>query len=497
MKKKNLFTALLALMLVCSVLICTGCQKDPATVPSAEPTPSALTAAQVQQDPSAALLSAYTKTAPSVSEVSPFASLSGFLKKGKLTASIPDMLKNELYYDLENESYANLLTLTLDGQSIDLSLYDKAPECALSSNYLFGDAVYGFNVNNLASTVPSSAVWELLGISYSDIKLIVEPMLESIKNAASSNIAQLTEKLTKAIESNCTFSAADGTASDGQTNTVVITASFNKEQLLAVAQKVIDAVKEFMTSLGSASGSIDAAEFDQMFKTLEEGLSSLTEASAKIDYVINAQTRQIISVAFSCQGSAEGETLSISSNFDMGIDPAKSESYTFSMTAQATGEDAFYTAINAVIERSNNSDGVISRKLTVKTASEPDGELTDALTAEFTLNQTSGEMVLRAESHPYKISITGTAAVSENSFSMTIADITVRNDYSSSTEPLFKLEPNLSLTLTQLESIPQMPQYKEIFSLSQEEYAQILTALQEKLQPIIDLIPGLGDEGDF
>ena len=98
MKKKNLFTALLALMLVCSVLICTGCQKDPAqtTVPSAEPTPSALTAAQVQQDPSAALLSAYTKTAQSVAKASPFAPLSGFLKKGKLTASIPDMLKNEL-----------------------------------------------------------------------------------------------------------------------------------------------------------------------------------------------------------------------------------------------------------------------------------------------------------------------------------------------------------------------------------------------------------------
>ena len=35
MKKKNLFTVLPALMLVCSVLICTGCQKDPAqtTVP--------------------------------------------------------------------------------------------------------------------------------------------------------------------------------------------------------------------------------------------------------------------------------------------------------------------------------------------------------------------------------------------------------------------------------------------------------------------------------
>lgn len=160
MKKKNLFTALLALMLVCSVLICTGCQKDPAqtTVPSAEPTPSALTAAQVQQDPSAALLSAYTKTAQSVAKASPFAPLSGFLKKGKLTASIPDMLKNELYYDLENKSYANLLTLTLDGQSIDLSLYDRSPECAVGSNYLFGDAVYGLNLNNLSKTVPASAI---------------------------------------------------------------------------------------------------------------------------------------------------------------------------------------------------------------------------------------------------------------------------------------------------------------------------------------------------
>lgn len=183
----------------------------------------------------------------------------------------------------------------------------------------------------------------------------------------------------------------------------------------------------------------------------------------------------------------------------MGTDPAGSESYIFSVTAQATGEDAFYTSINAVIERSSNADGVISRKLTVKTASEPDGEFTAALAAEFTLNRTTGEMVLRAESSPYKLSITGTAAVSENSFSMTIADITVRND--SSAEPLFRLEPNLSLTLTQLESMPQMPEYKDIFSLSQEEYAQILTSLQEKLPPIIDLLPGIpgdnGDEGDF
>ena len=82
---------------------------------------------------------------------------------------------------------------------------------------------------------------------------------------------------------------------------------------------------------------------------------------------------------------------------------------------------------------------------------------------------------------------------------MTISDKTVRND--SSAEPLFRLEPNLSLTLTQLESMPQMPEYKDIFSLSQEEYAQILTSLQEKLPPIIDLLPGIpgdnGDEGDF
>lgn len=496
MKKKNLFTALLALMLVCSVLICTGCQKDPAqtTVPSAEPTPSALTAAQVQQDPSAALLSAYTKTAQSVAKASPFAPLSGFLKKGKLTVSVPDMLKNELYYDLENKSYANLLTLTLDGQSIDLSIYDRSPECAVGSNYLFGDAVYGLNLNNLSKTVPASAIWEMLGVSYNDVKSMIEPVLESLKNAAAFDITKLTEKLSQAIENNCTISAADG-----QADTVVITVSFNKEQLLAVSQKIIDTVKEFMTSLGSASGSINAAEFDKALKALEEGLASLTDASAKIDYVINAQSRQLIYIAFSCQGSAEGETFSLSGDFNMGTDPAGSESYIFSVTAQATGEDAFYTSINAVIERSSNADGVISRKLTVKTASKPDGEFTAALVAEFTLNRTTGEMVLRAESSPYKISITGTAAVSENSFSMTIADITVRND--SSAEPLFRLEPNLSLTLTQLESMPQMPEYKDIFSLSQEEYAQILTALQEKLPPIIDLLPGIpgdnGDEGDF
>lgn len=280
---------------------------------------------------------------------------------------------------------------------------------------------------------------------------------------------------------------------------MVITVSFNKEQLLAVSQKIIDTVKEFMTSLGSASGSINGAEFDKALKALEEGLASLTDASAKIDYVINAQSRQLIYIAFSCQGSAEGETFSLSGDFNMGTDPAKSESYIFSVTAQATGEDAFYTSINAVIERSSNADGVISRKLTVKTASEPDGEFTAALAAEFTLNRTTGEMVLRAESSPYQLSITGTAAVSENSFSMTIADITVRND--SSAEPLFRLEPNLSLTLTQLESMPQMPEYKDIFSLSQEEYTQLLAALQEKLPPIIDLLPGIpgdnGDEGDF
>lgn len=488
MKKKNLFTALLALMLVCSVLICTGCQKDPAqtTVPSAEPTPSALTAAQVQQDPSAALLSAYTKTAQSVAKASPFAPLSGFLKKGKLTASIPDMLKNELYYDLENKSYANLLTLTLDGQTIDLSLYDRSPECAVGSNYLFGDAVYGLNLNNLSKTVPASAIWEMLGVSYNDVKSMIEPVLESLKNAAAFDITKLTEKLSQAIENNCTISAADG-----QADTVVITVSFNKEQLLAVSQKIIDTVKEFMTYLGSASGSINGAEFDKALKALEEGLASLTDASAKIDYVINAQSRQLICIAFSCQGSADGETFSLSGDFNMGTDPAGSESYIFSVTAQATGEDAFYTSINAVIERSSNADGVVSRKLTVKTASKPDGE--------FTLNRTTGEMVLRAESHPYQLSITGTAAVSENSFSMTIADITVRND--SSAEPLFRLEPNLSLALTQLQSMPQMPEYKDIFSLSQEEYTQLLTALQEKLPPIIDLLPGIpgdnGDKGDF
>lgn len=265
MKKKNLFTALLALMLVCSVLICTGCQKDPAqtTVPSAEPTPSALTAAQVQQDPSAALLSAYTKTAQSVAKASPFAPLSGFLKKGKLTVSVPDMLKNELYYDLENKSYANLLTLTLDGQTIDLSLYDRAPEGAVSSNYLFGDAVYGLNLNNLSKTVPASAIWEMLGVSYNDVKSMIEPVLESLKNAAAFDITKLTEKLSQAIENNCTISAADG-----QADTVVITVSFNKEQLLAVSQKIIDTVKEFMTYLGSASGSINGAEFDKALKAL-------------------------------------------------------------------------------------------------------------------------------------------------------------------------------------------------------------------------------------
>ena len=412
----------------------------------------------------------------------------------QLTSTDSDMLKNELYYDLENKSYANLLTLTLDGQTIDLSLYDRAPEGAVSSNYLFGDAVYGLNLNNLSKTVPASAIWEMLGVSYNDVKSMIEPVLESLKNAAAFDITKLTEKLSQAIENNCTISAADG-----QADTVVITVSFNKEQLLAVSQKIIDTVKEFMTYLGSASGSINGAEFDKALKALEEGLASLTDASAKIDYVINAQSRQLICIAFSCQGSAEGETFSLSGDFNMGTDPAGSESYIFSVTAQATGEDAFYTSINAVIERSSNADGVISRKLTVKTASEPDGEFTAALAAEFTLNRTTGEMVLRAESSPYKLSITGTAAVSENSFSMTIADITVRND--SSAEPLFRLEPNLSLTLTQLESMPQMPEYKDIFSLSQEEYTQLLTALQEKLPPIIDLLPGIpgdnGDEGDF
>ena len=91
--------------------------------------------------------------------------------------------------------------------------------------------------------------------------------------------------------------------------------------------------------------------------------------------------------------------------------PAGSESYIFSVTAQATGEDAFYTSINAVIERSSNADGVVSRKLTVKTASKPDGEFTAALAAGSPLTDNRRNGAARRKAIPIKLSgETGTAA---------------------------------------------------------------------------------------
>ena len=140
MQIKRSISVILTAVLLCMAILMTSCD--------------ALSVKKVEEDPTEQLMSSTSSTATNVvNSISPLDPVKAALKKGLFEISYSNdeigNISNRFYIDAEAKKAADIASVELMGEKIDLGIYGADSKLAVSSS-LLGDSAYGFDFTTLA-----------------------------------------------------------------------------------------------------------------------------------------------------------------------------------------------------------------------------------------------------------------------------------------------------------------------------------------------------------
>ena len=160
MQIKRSISVILTAVLLCMAILMTSCD--------------ALSVKKVEEDPTEQLMSSTSSTATNVvNSISPLDPVKAALKKGLFEISYSNdeigNISNRFYIDAEAKKAADIASVELMGEKIDLGIYGADSKLAVSSS-LLGDSAYGFDFTTLAEDAKNSEFWALVGTTYSELR---------------------------------------------------------------------------------------------------------------------------------------------------------------------------------------------------------------------------------------------------------------------------------------------------------------------------------------
>ena len=170
MQIKRSISVILTAVLLCMAILMTSCD--------------ALSVKKVEEDPTEQLMSSTSSTATNVvNSISPLDPVKAALKKGLFEISYSNdeigNISNRFYIDAEAKKAADIASVELMGEKIDLGIYGADSKLAVSSS-LLGDSAYGFDFTTLAEDAKNSEFWALVGTTYSEAEAQIGDLLDSL-----------------------------------------------------------------------------------------------------------------------------------------------------------------------------------------------------------------------------------------------------------------------------------------------------------------------------
>lgn len=484
-RKRRIFAAVTAVLLVCSMLF-TSCDK--------------LSVKNVEKDPFEQTVQSTKSTASSVVEsCTPFEAIGKALTKGSVSVELDNedigKLSATLWNDADSASAALKLSAEMDESTLSLGTYFKDGKLAVESAELF-DGAYGADIKTLADDIKDSDLLDLMGVSYDDIEDALKEFADTLNKYTGSaeerakNIEELTEKLKKDIKDE--LNSTDVTVAkekietgvESNVNAVTVTYSFDEKVLYNLCEI---AVGWYVDTVNEMSGSLNDIIYtesdyqpddieDELDYMLDEIKNALDECDLDITLklALNPKTTDIMRAELKLSGEIDGEDGELTGFIDLGKEPAKSSAW----TAEAEIKSDLDTVnFEAKLTRTDDKD-TFSRELTLKTKYD---DIKEEINAAFKYDKNDKKYTLSAKYDETELEVKGGLEYSKDSFTMSVDTVEVDGE---------KTDIGLKITAKVGESVPNVPEFKNVFKLSKDELEALSEEISENAETL-DIISSL------
>lgn len=383
-------------------------------------------------------------------------------EKGSITVNYEDSASStavnaDIAYNSKKSIACASLSLTINGQDIAMELWLDDDELCLKVPQYLGDTAYGISCDNLREDLAASEIWAVMGTSYEAVKSQLEPILDKLEKSVQNPTDPVRQLEELADKINIILNEIEYTVEETDNNEVKITCQMNKEQLMKLADTVIEHLFADYTN----SSIIEDIDVSQAIDQIRDVLESTTGDVTLIATISN-ETGLITSLHFNY-------VLSPSDNVFVKQDTR--------LTIRADMEDLKDITIDAYIEgytvmkqsislriQSSDTAGKLDRKFTLSHNDEIVGDIA------FTYDGTDFSILVSEEDDTS--SITGKLTLTEKK--LELSDIQFTDNGVKTSLPL-------RITLDTAAKVEAMPSYKNILKLTAEEWEALIESVGNAL----------------
>lgn len=482
MQIKRSISVILTAVLLCMAILMTSCD--------------ALSVKKVEEDPTEQLMSSTSSTATNVvNSISPLDPVKAALKKGLFEISYSNdeigNISNRFYIDAEAKKAADIASVELMGEKIDLGIYGADSKLAVSSS-LLGDSAYGFDFTTLAEDAKNSEFWALVGTTYSEAEAQIGDLLDSLsgfsekEDEIKKSLEDLKKEVKKVLNKTDVSVSKDKVSVGGEdVKAILINYEFGKDTVNEIAGLVIDWYADFMKAytemLPAGSSDIDL-DPDDMKSSLADALDEVNNLKFKLSFAINVKSADIMLFEGEMTGESGEGKAKAEVTVDFGKNPAESDS--FDAKVKLTDVDGQEISAKATVKRTNDKDS-FERKISLN--AESDGE-SHSLEIGFKHDKESKNFSFYYTMDDEKAEVNGTLEYSDNDLSLVVEKIIINGE-----ETVL----GIKLFVKAGEEVPAMPDFKNLATMSKDDYTALGESVQQNVLPILNAlgIPGLGSSG--
>ncbi len=482
MQIKRSISVILTAVLLCMAIVMTSCD--------------ALSVKKVEEDPTEQLMSSTSSTATNVvNSISPLDPVRAALKKGLFEISYSNdevgNISNRFYIDAEAKKAADIASVELMGEKIDLGIYGADSKLAVSSS-LLGDSAYGLDFTTLAEDAKNSEFWSLVGTTYSEVEAQIGDLLDSLsgfsekEDEIKKSLDDLKKEIKKVLNKTEVSVSKDKVSVGGEdVKAILINYEFGKDTVNEIAGLAIDWYADFMKSytemLPADSSDIDL-DPDDMKSSLADALDEVNNLKFKLSFAINVKSADIMLFEGEMTGESDEGNAKAEVTVDFGKNPAESDS--FDAKVKLTDVDGQEINAKLTVKRTNDKDN-FERKISF--SAESDGE-SHSLEIGFKHDKSSKDFSFYYTMDDEKAEVNGTLEYSDNDLSLVVEKIIINGE-----ETVL----GIKLFVKAGEEVPAMPDFKNLATMSKDDYTALGESVQQNVLPILNAlgIPGLGSSG--
>lgn len=259
-------------------------------------------------------------------------------EKKVVTISMDNLFTNVLNMDLANLSFYDDLTVTAEGQTVNLNLYCDGSDLAITAPELLGEQALGINFSTLAEDLETSG---LLAALESEMGMTMSELMDILTQYEDLTSSMNPDETMNGLFSNLTDVAKDleetkeeGTVTvyDEEVDAIIFTYTIEKEDITKLMDALLDSVGEVYSQMadGMVSASlvpadaIESVDFAELQTQLNAAMEQI-EIGGTVSMAVNPENGCIMRIDAPFSATSDSGKLDLTMELVLGKNPAETD----------------------------------------------------------------------------------------------------------------------------------------------------------------------------